>query len=119
MIRLCQFAEHEFRLGKRGKDGKTLRETLQVVERMTGHMPIEGVNPAEFPQEIEHLWGWFLQLNAKRPQAMNGISPIPESEMHYFFSNRQIQPQAWEVDAISAIDVVAITAAQEEQKNVP
>lgn len=81
---------------------------------MTGRMPIEGINPIEFPAEVEHLWMWFLQMNAKRPQAMNGISPLLESEIHFFFCNRQIVPEAWEVDALAALDHVAIKALQKE-----
>lgn len=79
-------------------------------------MPLEGVNPAEFPCELGHLWCWFLQLNAKRPHAMSGICPISESEMHFFFSNRRISPEVWEVDAIAALDWVAITAAQKDNE---
>jgi hypothetical protein len=77
-----------------------------------GVMPQEGINPANLPEAVEHVWHWFLQLNAKRPQGMCGICPIPESEIHFFFLNRQISPQMWEVDAIAALDAVAITTAQ-------
>lgn len=75
---------------------------------------MEGVNPEEFPVEVEHIWMWFLQMNAKRPQAMSGVSPLLESEIHFFFRNRQIVPEAWEVDALAALDLVAIKALQKE-----
>lgn len=81
---------------------------------MTGSMPDEGVNPIDFPAEAAHVWHWFLQLNAKRPQGFSGASCIPESEVHYFFRNRHIAPEVWEVDAISALDGVALAAAQKE-----
>lgn len=81
---------------------------------MTGRMPAEGVNPVEFPAEVEHIWHWFLQLNAKRQQGMSGINPISESEIYYFFCNRHATPEAWEIDALAALDVVVINAAQKE-----
>lgn len=83
---------------------------------MTGRMPMEGINPEELPEEAAHVWLWFLQLNAKRPQAMSGISPISASEIYYFFCNRQITPEVWEVDALAALDNVSINAMQKELK---
>lgn len=74
---------------------------------MTGRMPDEGINPVEFPESIQHVWGWFLTLNHKRPPAMAGVSPIPESEIGWFFRNRCICPDGWELDALAALDMVA------------
>lgn len=81
---------------------------------MTGKMPIEGINPVVFPAAVGHVWYWFLQLSSKRQQGMSGVNPILESETYYFFRNRHIAPEMWEIDAISALDSVALTAAQKE-----
>jgi hypothetical protein len=77
-------------------------------------MPQEGINPVEFPQAASHVWLWFLSLNAKRPPAMHGISPIPESEIGWFFRNRGITPEAWEIEAINRLDLVVTCPETEE-----
>lgn len=71
-------------------------------------MPAEGINPVEFPQAVNHVWQWFLQLNAKRPNGMNGFSPIPESEIGWFFLNRSLSVNPWVIDAIARLDLVAL-----------
>jgi hypothetical protein len=108
---LVAFAEHEFRLNKRGKDGTSLRETLQVVERMTGRMPAEGINPVEFPETALHVWNWFQQLSAGRGGGGMGPSAITYPDMQAFFGLYGIRPDVWELDAIRLLDGVALNSA--------
>jgi hypothetical protein len=109
---LAEFARHEFRLGKRGKDGVSLRETLEVVERMTGRMPEEGINSAEFPDLLYDLWQWFLKLNAGRSGGL-GPTPIDEQNIGWFFHNRRITPQCWQLDAIRMLDSIALESLRD------
>lgn len=78
-------------------------------------MPTEGVNPTEFPECVAYLWGWFMQLNAKRPQGMNGALPLPESEIGWFFRNRGLEPAVWEIDAIARLDLIALESFSKEK----
>lgn len=114
MTELAAFAEHEFRLGKRDKSGTSLRETLQTVERMTGRMPPEGVNPVEFPQAVSHLWQWFMQLSNARQPGM-GVSPITYPDLHAFFSLYGITPDGWELDAIRVLDGIALESMNDKK----
>lgn len=77
-------------------------------------MPEEGLNPVVFPEAASQAWEWFIRLAAKRPQAMSGIAPIPESEIGWFFRNRGIVPESWELDAIEALDRLALKSAGED-----
>jgi hypothetical protein len=80
---------------------------LQVVERMKGFMPPEGINPQEFPDAMYELWNWFLALHCARPPGM-GFTPILETEIRAFCLNRGIRMSLWEIDAIRALDRVAM-----------
>jgi hypothetical protein len=91
-----------------------LRETLEVVARIKGRMPDEGVNPIEFPPSMSQLWAWFAQLSAKRTPVMAGMAPIAESEIGWFFRNRGISTDGWEFDAINRLDVAAMNADAEK-----
>ncbi len=39
---------------------------------------------------------------------MSGVAPLLESEIGWFFANRGITPELWELDAINALDRSAI-----------
>ena len=56
---------------------------------------------------MAHVWSWFVLLDSKRSVGINGASPIAESEMGWFFRNRQIEVQPWEIEAICRLDLVA------------
>lgn len=89
----------------------SLRETLATVERMTGRTQPESINPEELPPVASHIWQWFLTLNGKRQSGMNGPCPISESEIGWFFRNRGITPMGWALDALDALDRVAMESA--------
>ena len=77
-------------------------------------MPQEGINPVELPTCLLYLWGWYVQLSAKRPKGVNGASPLLESEIGWFFRNRGLSPQVWELDAIARLDVVELNSMSKE-----
>lgn len=113
MTQLIEYARHEFRLSRRGKDGKSLRETLEVVARIKGVMPEEGINPVDPPDVLYDLWGHFLRMSAARPPGM-APSPILESEIAAYCTNRRIRFQMWELDVIRALDQIALASARDE-----
>jgi len=111
VIDLVEFAQHEFRLSKRNKDGQSLRETLATVERMTGRMPAEGINPGEIPDLLVDLWNHFLRLNATRNVGM-GTCPITELEIFAFCANRRMRLSTWEIDVIRRLDDIALSSTK-------
>lgn len=64
-------------------------------------------NPAEFPDLLHDLWGWFLALRNTRQPSMTGLGPITESEIHFFCLNRGIRMHLWHLDAIARLDAVS------------
>ena len=91
-------------------DKATLRHHLEVAWKRTGKKPQQLEDAPDLPQEAAHVWDWFLVLASKRQQAMAGIAPLLESEIGWFFSNRGIAPEPWELDAINALDRAAMEA---------
>ncbi len=74
---------------------------------MTGRMPQEGINPIELPPEADHVWLWFLDLNAARQSGLNGGMPLSHAELVAFFWLERITPSGWELQALRALDRVA------------
>lgn len=75
---------------------------------MKGYMPEEGINPIEFPELLYDLWQAFLRLNASRSHTMDGPSRISEHDIGWFYRNRGMVPESWELDAIQMLDAVAL-----------
>jgi hypothetical protein len=91
-----------------GKDGQSLRQTLEAVKKQTGKAPKELINPVELPIILRDEWEYFLKLNASRTAGMSSHNPISEQEIYYFFRNRKIDAQSWQIDLIRRLDVVAL-----------
>ncbi len=76
-------------------------------------MPKEGINPVEFPSMLAEEWCWFLELNASRTHGHSAPNPISEIEIFYYFRNRGVQVQVWQIDLIKKLDTVAMKANSE------
>lgn len=90
-----------------------MRETLQTVERMTGRMPEEGINPGELPDFLAYLWHWFLDLRAKRGGGM-GPGPITHTEMQAYFSLMRVTPSPTDIRTINRLDVIALNSTEKK-----
>ena len=71
-------------------------------------MPPEGINPVAFPESMADVWRWFMTLNRKRPQGFSGVQAISEAEIGWFFINRGITLEGWELEALDRLDAVAL-----------
>jgi len=88
-----------------------LRETLEVVKKMKGVMPEEGINPVEFPEALGHVWGLFLSLSKKRKQdSMSGFMPIEYQEMLAYFFLMKYEATPLEVEIIDALDLTWLSS---------
>jgi len=105
---LLLFAKSSFALGELQEDKATLRHHLEVVWRRTGKKPQQLQEAPELPESVAHIWSWYVELSRKRQAAMSGVAPLLESEIGWFFANRGITPELWELDAINALDRSAI-----------
>jgi len=89
-----------------GEDGVSLRDTLKAVEKQTGRTPKELPNPTEFPILVGDVWEWFIQLDSFRQNGMER-QPLSEMEIGWFFRNRKIEVEVWQLDLIRKLDQVS------------
>jgi hypothetical protein len=61
------------------------------------------------------LWDWFITLNNTR-QVGFGASPITEQEIQAFCNNRRLRMSLFEIDAIHALDRIALAETNKETK---
>ena len=111
------YAEQEFKLSLPQSDGKTLREHLEAVERITKKRPQELTNQIELPESMVSCWHWFLSLNNTRSSGF-GASPITYTEMWCYFNLHDIEPNQWELNVIKMFDSISLSMNREqEEKN--
>ncbi|MCK5245223.1 MAG: hypothetical protein KAJ90_08130 [Desulfobacterales bacterium] len=65
----------------------------------------------ELPYCVVYLWQWFCELSNSRDYGMVGPKPLSYSEIQAWSQLTKIDPTAWEVQAIKAIDRVFIAEA--------
>jgi len=110
---LLEYAQHEFELGKRQKDGASLREHLESVHRQTGRMP-DQLEPVEIPYYIKYIWEWFCSMSNGRGYAEWGAMPLTYSEIKAWAELTKCEPMAWEVEILKKIDNIFVSKAGEK-----
>lgn len=69
-------------------------------------VPVE--DPA-LPLAGEHLWDWFLELDAGRSSGF-GLNPLSYSEIAAWAALSGAQPSSWEVTALKRMDAARLSA---------
>jgi hypothetical protein len=110
-----KFAEQEFTLSKRQKDGNTLREHLLLVEKQTKRTPKELQDLVELPRHMLEVWNWFAELNSTRPVGM-AVGAITYTEIKNYFDLMGIDVSPEEVQLIKLFDRIAMKHSEQEQK---
>jgi hypothetical protein len=114
-VQAREYAEQEFGLSEIQSDGRTLREHLEAVERLTKKRPQQLDNQVELPKSMRECWQWFLSLNNTRPSGF-GASPITYQEIWCYFNLQGIEPEQWEIDIIKMFDNIAMSFARKQQQ---
>jgi hypothetical protein len=89
-----------------GEDGMSLRESLNVLVKQKKPVPKELINPTKFPILVKKVWDWFIQLDSFRQNGMER-QPLSEMEIGWFFRNRKIEVEVWQLDLIRKLDQVS------------
>lgn len=110
-----EYAEQEFGLSEIQPDGRTLREHLEAVERLTKKRPEQLDSQIELPDSMRECWQWFLSLNNTRASGF-GASPITYQEIWCYFNLQGIEPEQWEIDIIKMFDNIAMSFARKQQQ---
>jgi hypothetical protein len=98
---LLKHAEGVFRLSQKDKDGISLREHYEQVEKTTGIRPHE-LDVPPLPETTAEFWAVFLRLHRSR----QADAPVAFSEVLAYsrLTGRIFTPL--EVDAISELDAL-------------
>tara|TARA_R110000851_G_scaffold12997_5_gene44695 strand:- start:7569 stop:7877 length:309 start_codon:yes stop_codon:yes gene_type:complete len=97
-----------------GKDGHTRRKQLKKIHENVGHYH-DDLNDPEVPYCATHLLRTFYQLNNMRTSGLNGQTPISYQDLISYQELWGWQFEAWEIDAILAMDIEYRIAADKQK----
>jgi len=95
------------------KDGATVRQHLESVERQLKKRPAQLDGPP-MPEELRYLWRWFWELHAGR--TVNGMSHTRAShhDIWAWQQNFRIAAQPWELRTLMQLGVIWLNVMNEE-----
>jgi len=97
---LVEFAQSEFKLSERKKDGLSVREHLTSVWKVTGRKPKE-LELLYLPSSLNRIWNWFCELSGGR----QGMNPISWAEIKAWSDLTGNKPDNWQLSTIKAVDI--------------
>lgn len=113
---LLEYAKAELRLGRKQKDGATLRQHLMMAYHSSGVMPGELRDAPELPQNARHVWMWFMELNRARPSSGFGASAISFMEIESWARLTHTLIEPWEIRALCLLDETFLNEMRKEAK---
>lgn len=72
------------------------------------------LKPMDIPPAIIYIWIWFCQLSGGRGYSEAGAMPLSFSEIQAWAELTRMEPMAWEVEAVKALDRVFLTEAMKK-----
>ena len=101
-----KWARHKFEVSKPDKNGVSLKQHLEQVERQTGITPDELKEPVAFPQVIGYIWSAFCVLSNHRSSGFNSPDPITFEQIVYWKQLTETETKPWEIDIILSLDQI-------------
>lgn len=80
-----------------------------MVLEQTGIMPPQ-LDVPPIPHELEHVWGYFCQLNAKRTCGAMSSNPISDEQIMAWERRHRITLSPFEGECIDALDQVYLAS---------
>jgi hypothetical protein len=80
---------------------------------VTGELPPALAEAPPLPEGGLVVWRWYVELASGRRTSGFGPSPLVWADVDAFFRLRRVQPRAWELDTILAIDAAFLRVLQE------
>ena len=70
----------------------------------------EELDVPPLPVELAHVWGYFLELNAKRTNGGMAPNPISDEQVLAWQARRRIRLDPFESECIDALDEVYLAS---------
>lgn len=97
------FAEKAFRLSRVDKDGVSMQEKLEQVERTRGKH-LSALDLPDPPVIAVHVWDWFQDLSQGRGMSEYGACPLSWLDIYAWSQLTKTILRPWEIHLIRSLD---------------
>lgn len=100
-------ASHVAELNRAAPDGTPQRDHWEAAACAGGAgaaVALERLTPPEYPECVEYLWRWALELHGRSGVGMSGLAPLTYEAVAAWAALRGVRPTPAEVGALLAID---------------
>lgn len=104
---MLEFAENEFELSAKGKDGSSTRDHLNALWKQTGQKPKE-LDEFILPPTMQYVWELFLQLCDGRQSNGFGAAAFSWSDIQAWINLYGHNMSSLEIKIIKQLDLIAI-----------
>lgn len=114
---LLEFVRRELKLGERQKDGATMRDHLESIQRQTGVTdPL--LLPVACPDEAKYLYeDYFLSMNRRRTNNGYGPNALGHADIHTWAQLHGVRLAPFEVEALDRIETLYLEHCHRVMKN--
>ena len=117
-----EYARHEASLRQRTDDGVEARAYLEASARRGNPEAVAKLHGPEFPEDMEYLWLWALELHGRSGVNMAGLNPLTYTTVMDWSALTAQYPDPLEVQALMSLDAALRTpevAKPDEPKPAP
>lgn len=112
------YARHEAMLRQRTDDGAETRAYLEASAAKGNAEAIERLRGPEFPEDMEYLWVWALEMHGRSGANMAGLNPLTYGTIRDWSALTEQYPDPLEVQALMAVDA-ALRSPETTQDDKP
>lgn len=105
---MLAFVAHESRMrAPADKEGKTsVRTALEAAAARGVESAIKALRPPPFPEAMDYLWDWFMELDRTRTSGFNGPDPITYPIIESWARLMDRSPSSADVELLLQMDLV-------------
>jgi hypothetical protein len=98
------FARHHAELAHRAEDGADVRAHLELSAARGNEDARRRLEGPEFPEALEYLWGWAMELYGRSGVGMAGLVPLTYTTVQHWSELTEQYPTPDEVQGLMRID---------------
>ena len=109
------FASHVVELNRAGPDGSPQRAHWEEGARVGNAAALAHLTPPEYPDCMQYLWDWALELHGRSGVGMGGLAPLTYEAIMAWAVLRRVRLTPAEVAALITIDTVLCSGSGEKK----
>jgi hypothetical protein len=110
------FASHVVELNRAASDGVRQQDHWEAAAARGNEAAIERLTPPDYPDCVQYLWGWAIELHGRSGVGMNGLAPLTYEAIMSWAVLKSKRPTPFEVDALMILDATLRTASGKDKE---